>query len=193
MIVDITDNDELLRKLSEGNESAFASIFDQYHRLLYSLAYRYFKSTANAEDAVQYTFMRLWEQHATFDYSSGVRSLLFTILKNYILNELRHQKIVYEKEYEIVQNNNYSDSNFTDLLEDNDFKWHLHEVIQQLPPQQRQICLLKMDQGLTNQEIADKMQISIPTVKSHYTQALKYLRLRINKLFLWINLMFICI
>ena len=62
--------------------------FERYNRLLYALAYRYFKSGEEAEDAVQYTFMKLWEQRTNFSFESGIRSLLFTILKNYILNEL---------------------------------------------------------------------------------------------------------
>ena len=69
------------------------------------LAYRYLKSGPEAEDAVQHTFMRLWEQRETFDFSEGLRSLLFTILKNYILNELRHQRIVLEKHEELLQQN----------------------------------------------------------------------------------------
>ena len=88
---------QLYNGLSSGKAEAFASVFDRYHRLLYALAYRYLKSGPEAEDAVQHTFMRLWEQLETFDFSEGLRSLLFTILKNYILNELRHQRIVLEK------------------------------------------------------------------------------------------------
>lgn len=182
MITDLNTDERLLKKLEAGDETAFALVFDRYHRLLYALAYRYLKSVEDAEDAVQHTFMKLWEQHRTFDFSTGVRSLLFTILKNYILNELRHQKIVLEKQYEMAQAAEVVEPDFTDVLADKDFKKHLHDMIDELPGQKREVCLLKIEQGFSNEEVADKMQISVPTVKSHYTQAIKILRKGIGKL-----------
>lgn len=182
MIADLNMDERLLKRLGAGDENAFAQVFDQYHRLLYALAYRYLKSMEDAEDAVQYTFMKLWEQHRIFDFSTGVRSLLFTILKNYILNELRHQRIVLEKQYEMAQAGETVEPDFTEMLADNDLKKHLYDIIDCLPGQKREVCLLKIEQGLSNQEIADKMQISVPTVKSHYTQAIKILRSGIGKL-----------
>lgn len=177
-------DNQLYNSLSIGKEEAFASVFDRYHRLLYALAYRYLKSGAEAEDAVQYTFMRLWEQRETFDFSGGLRSLLFTILKNYILNELRHQRIVLEKHDELLQQAEEVEEDMMKVLEDADFRRHLRTAIGKLPPQKQKICLMKIEQGLSNQEIADKLHITIPTVKSHYTQAIKQLRSMIDKLIL---------
>ncbi len=173
MMVDF--DDQLYDSLRKGNEKAFASVFDRYHRLLYALAYRYLKSGPDAEDAVQYTFMRMWEKREIFDFSIGLRSLLFTILKNYILNELRHKNIVAEKHYEIAQEEAVED----DLLkkvENADIHRHLQTAISKLPEQKRKICLMKIEQGLSNQEIADKLHITVPTIKSHYTQAIKLLQ-----------------
>ena len=53
--------------------------------------------------------MKLWEQRTNFSFESGIRSLLFTILKNYILNELRHRSLVFEKLYEMAQQVNDDD------------------------------------------------------------------------------------
>lgn len=179
---DMKINDKLLRGLKDGNETAFAKVFDQYHQLLYSLAYRYLKSMDDAQDAVQHAFMKLWEQHESFDFSSGVKSLLVAIMKNYILNEIRHKKIVFEKHYQMAQKIiEFDDGDFTDILSDNDLKRELYNVINRLPNQKREVCMLKIEQGCSNKEIADKMQISIPTVKSHYTQAIKLLRLGLGK------------
>ena len=88
---------KLYAELRKGSEHAFVTVFERYNRLLYALAYRYFKSGEEAEDAVQYTFMKLWEQRSSFEFQSGIRSLLFTILKNYIMNELRHRQTTSSK------------------------------------------------------------------------------------------------
>jgi len=173
---------ELLMQLRDGNEKAFSVVFDTYHRYLYVLACRYLMSENGAEDAVQYTFMKLWEGRETFDYKTGIKNLLFTILKNYILNEIRHNNLVIQKNYELAQFNEEIEVGVLHDLEDTDFKTHLYKLIEQLPPQKREVCLLKIQQGLTNQEVAEAMNITIPTVKSHYTQVIKLLRLQMDKL-----------
>lgn len=173
---------ELLMKLKDGSEKAFSIVFDTYHRYLYVLACRYLMSDSFAEDAVQYTFMRLWEGRETFDYKTDIKNLLFTILKNYILNEIRHNNLVIKKNYELAQVTEEMDTDFLHELEDADFRSHLYKLINQLAPQKREVCLLKIQRGMSNQEVADAMNISVPTVKSHYTQVVKLLRSQLDKI-----------
>ena len=99
-----------------------------------------------------------------------------------MLNEIRHNNLAIQKNYELAQFNEEMEAGFLQNLEDADFKTHLYHLIDQLPPQKKEVCLLKIQQGLTNQEVAEMMNISIPTVKSHYTQVVKLLRLQIDKL-----------
>lgn len=175
---------ELLVQLRDGNEKAFSIVFETYHRYLYVLACRYLMSESYAEDAVQYTFMRLWEKRESFDYRKGIKNLLFTILKNYILNEIRHNNLAIQKNYELAQFSEEMENDVLQDLEDADFKSHLYRLIDQLTPQKREVCLLKIQQGMSNQEIADALNISVPTVKSHYTQVIKQLRAQIDKIVL---------
>lgn len=185
---------KLYDDLRRGKEYAFAAVFDRYNRLLYTIAYRFLKSEEEAEDAVQHLFMKLWEQRETFSFESGIRSLLFTILKNYILNELRHRSLVFEKLYEISQQmDEEGGEDFLVRFEQSELKKSLRVAIDKLPPQKQKICLLKIEYGLSNQEIADKMGITVPTVKSHYTQAIKALRSEIESLMIllpvvWLHL-----
>ena len=162
---------KLYDDLRRGKEYAFAAVFERYNRLLYTIAYRFLKSEEEAEDAIQYLFMKLWEQRTNFSFESGIRSLLFTILKNYILNELRHRSLVFEKLYEMAQQvNDEDEDDFLTQFENGELGKFLRVAIDKLPPQKQKICLLKIEYGLSNQEIADRMGITVPTVKSHYTQ-----------------------
>lgn len=182
---------KLYDDLRRGKEYAFATVFDRYNRLLYTLAYRFLKSEEEAEDAVQHLFMKLWEQRETFVFESGIRSLLFTMLKNYILNEWRHRSVVFEKYYELSQQMKEENEDFMARLESSELKKCLRIAIDKLPPQKQKICLLKIEYGLSNQEIADKIGISVPTVKSHYTQAIKMLRQEIGDLIIGIGIAWI--
>lgn len=175
---------QLCLELQQGKEKAFERLFNQYNRLLYTLAYRFLKSEMEAEDAVQYTFMKLWEERKKLDFQNGVRSLLYTIMKNYILNELRHKNLVYEKNYQLVQQTKETADEFLEEYEEQNMREQLILAINKLPPQKSMICMMKLKEGLTNQEIADQMHITIATVKSHYTQAVKMLRHELVAMFM---------
>ena len=167
---------QLCMELQEGKEEAFEKAFNQYNRLLYVVAYRFLKSREEAEDAVQYTFMKLWEERKRLDFRNGVRSLLYVIMKNYILNELRHRNLIYEKNYQIAQEAEETDDGFFGAYEERNLQEQLILAINKLPSQKSIICMMKLKKGLSNQEIADRMHITVATVKSHYTQAIKMLR-----------------
>lgn len=186
--IDLDTN--LLCRLQEGDTDAYAILFDTYHKLLYALAYRYLKNAEEAEDAVQYTLMKVWEKRDVLDYSKGVRSLLFTILKNYVLNELRHRKVVFDTHYRMAQKKKAPTCEFIEADEKDDFKEKLMKIVQQLPPQKRKICTYKVEQTMSNQEIADKMNIEVATVKSHYTVALKMLKKEVSKLMIFLVFFF---
>ena len=88
------------------------------------------------------------------------------MLKNHLLNEIRNNYTALEKNYELAQ----------EMTE------QLYRAIDSLPEQKKAVCLYKLKDSLSNQEIAEKMQISIPTVKTHYSQAIKLLREHFDKL-----------
>ena len=91
--------------------------------------------------------------------------------------------MVFEKLYEMAQQVNDEDED--DFLTQFEIGKFLRVAIDKLPPQKQKICLLKIEYGLSNQEIADRMGITVPTVKSHYTQAIKALRNEIESLIIW--------
>ena len=136
--------------------------------------------------------MKLWEQRTNFSFESGIRSLLFHILKNYILNELRHRRLVFETLSEMAQQvNDEDEDDFLTQFENGELGKFLRVAIDKLPPQKQKICLLKIEYGLSNQEIADRMGITVPTVKSHYTQAITAIRNEIESLITWFPVIWI--
>lgn len=175
-------NEGEMEALRRGDTKAFASVFDLYHSYVYALSFRYLRSRDDAEDVVQHTFMRFWELRETFSYGHNIKNLLFTIAKNHILNEIRHRTLVEEKHKEILSDSTDLEGELFDHIANVDFKKHLMKMIDQLPPQKRDVCLYKIMNNMNNQEVADLMGISVPTVKSHYTHAIKMLRISIEKI-----------
>ena len=89
------------------------------------------------------------------------------------------------------EENDEDEDDFLTQFENGELGKFLRVAIDKLPPQKQKICLLKIEYGLSNQEIADRMGITVPTVKSHYTQAIKALRNEIESLIIWFPVIWI--
>ena len=180
----VENDEELLRSLRSDSEEAFTCVYERYHRSLYVLAYQYLKDTAFAEDATQHVFMRLWESRALLMPGMNLRNYLYTMMKNHVLNVIRDNNTAIEKNYEIAQFAPEYEDELLAKIEEKDMMRRLYEEIDRLPEQKRLVCLYKLRGNLSNQEIAERMHISVPTVKTHYAQAIKALRIRFERLFL---------
>ena len=195
----IRSDEDLLTSLRQGSEDAFTVIYERYHKLLYVLAYKYLKSTYSSEDAVQQVFLKLWEARSLLMVNVNLRNYLYTMLKNHVLNEIRNNNSAVEKNYEIVQSAPEYEDELLIKIEEQDMMSHFYQAIDHLPEQKRQVCLYKLKGKIgkgfmvlvgvsdsDTKEIADKMNISVPTVKTHYAQAIKILRAHFERLFLFL-------
>lgn len=177
----LTD-EQLLSLLTESNEDAFTIIYERYHKLLYVVAFKYLKSSDFAQDAVQQIFLKLWEARTVLGISINLRNYLYTMLKNHLLNEIRNNYNAMEKNYELAQQPIEYENELLAQLEEKEMMEQLYQAIHNLPEQKKIVCLYKLRGNLSNMEIAEKMHISVPTVKTHYAQAIKMLRDHFDKL-----------
>jgi RNA polymerase sigma-70 factor (ECF subfamily) len=171
------ENDEyFLHLLRQGNKEAFARIYERYHKLLYALSYRYLKSPMAAEDAVQHVFVKLWEHRADIIVMVNLRNYLYSMAKNYILNYIRNEHNAMAHNYRIAQMTEVVEDNLFETIAQKELMNMFYQAVKLLPAQKKEICLLKMEGKFSNQEIAEKMQLSVNTIKTHYAQAMKLLR-----------------
>lgn len=178
----IIDDDKLFARISQGDEEAFTIVYNKYHKLIYVLAYRYLMSVEMAEDVVQHVFTRLWEYRSELCVSISLKNYLFTMTKNHVLNLIRNENSALIKNYEIVQAIPVYEDDLIEKLEEKEMMSLFYQAVELLPPQKREICLMKIKEELSNQEIADKLKLSINAVKTHYSEALKLLRLHLGKM-----------
>lgn len=176
-------NDEALFALIEkGDERAFTQAYDRYHKLLYVLAYRYLMNVNMAEDVVQHVFSRLWEFRTELRVGISLKNYLFTMTKNHVLNLIRNENSAITKNYEMAQSAPAYEDNLMEDLEKKELMSNFYKAVDMLPVQKREICLMKIREELTNQEIAERMKLSVNTVKTHYSEALKLLRVHLRKM-----------
>lgn len=177
---------DLIMALHSDSQDAFTHIYNMYVEILYTIAYKYLKDQDMAKDATQQIFLKLWELRHSISIEISIKNYLFTMTRNHILNEIRNNTSAMEKNYQIAQETSEFEEDITSRMEEDEVSKELYSCISSLPEQKRLVCLYKIRDGLSNQEIADKIGITIPTVKSHYTQAIKMLRNKMKHLFIFI-------
>lgn len=177
-----TEDEKLFALIEQGDEGAFTQAYERYHKLLYVLAYRYLMNAAMAEDVVQHVFTRLWEFRSELRVGISLKNYLFTMTKNHVLNLIRNENSAVTKNYEMAQSAPAYEDNLVENLEKKEMMSSFYKALDMLPSQKREICLMKVEEELTNQEIAERMNLSINTIKTHYSEALKLLRKHLSKM-----------
>lgn len=166
----------LLTQVAEGDEKAFRILFDRYWDNIYGVAFAFTKSTMIAEEMAQDIFLKIWLKRHLLNSIQKFDAYLYKVAKNHIYNELR-KKIKEEPFTDHIINyfREIGDSPEQQMI----FKESKHLVnlaIEKLPHQQQLIYRLSREQGMSQEDIADKLQISKNTVKSHMNKALQSIR-----------------
>ncbi|MDH5474566.1 MAG: RNA polymerase sigma-70 factor [Cyclobacteriaceae bacterium] len=176
----LSDDKKVILALKKGERWAFRSVFDQYHLKLYHFAVKMGLSHEDAEGIVQEVFITIWEKRSNIKEELHFKSFLYTITKRLTIKKIR--RLILENDFQTTSKNNLQNFNheteeyivFSDLME------QANTSIEKLPVERKQIFMLSKQHGLSNQEIAEKLNISIRTVENQLYRATKTLRDDIN-------------
>ena len=166
----------LVKALKEGNQLAFSIVYKTYAAQTFSLAFKYLLNKELAEDAVQNLFLKLWLKKEEIDETKPINRYLFTMLKNDLLNTLRDsKKNIYLLEDCLSMVLELEDNSQNENLKQEQMNI-IQQALEQLSPQRRKVFEMKVSGKYSNQEIADKLNLSINTIKFQYSQSLKQIR-----------------
>jgi len=171
---------DIIRQVVQGNEQAFARLYDMYAEKLYYFAIRFLLSKEDAENLTQEVFVKIWETRDRLDTNYSFNAYLFTIAKNTIFNI--HRKKLNELAYRDYLGNHvdfhhYKTENDVHLK---DLQNQIDKCIEVLPAQRKKVFELSRRDGLSHKEIAEQLNISEKTIETHIRLALKSLRLVLN-------------
>jgi RNA polymerase sigma-70 factor (ECF subfamily) len=169
----------LVRNLSNGDFSAFNTLYHTYSARLYRFAVGYLKSEDESEELVQEVFTIIWNKRTDLQEELSFKSFLFTISFNIIRKHFRTKK--YLAEYFARQIGEKDDHQTLQNINYNSLFEFISEVVDKLPDRRREIFIKSRFEGLNNKEIAEALNISQKTVENQITEALKYLRLKLNR------------
>ncbi|HZK97203.1 MAG TPA: RNA polymerase sigma-70 factor [Prolixibacteraceae bacterium] len=186
-------NSDLILLIQKDDRVAFYNIYERYSKRLYGFVLRYIKQKEDAEEIVQEVFVKVWESRNKIDANDSFESFLFTIAYNTTISILR--KRTNEKKYldhlKSLQQLTKS-PNLIDEIYFNELNARVQSLLNELTPRQKEIFHLSREEGLTHDEIAKKLDISVNTVKKHIANTLTFLKTHID-IRLTINMLYICL
>lgn len=173
------DENTMLELLSQGSEYAFTELFSRYRTKVYSVAFRFLRSQAAAEEVVQDVFLKCWLKRETLPDVKNLDAYLKVVTRNLVLNRFR--KLANEAAAQEELGRREVMVNDTDhRIQEHQYQEIIQAALGQLPPQQREVYRLAKEEGLSHEAIASRMHISAVTVKSHMARALQSIRRYLN-------------
>lgn len=170
----ILDTKTLISLLERKDNKAYQYLYERYYVSLKALANYYLRDNVQGEDLVQDVFVALWESRYKFRTENEIKYFLYRALKNGCVSLLRKQKLKAKYLHEALSAN-VEEDNFWEKVLEEDVYARLMSAIETLPPQCKLVMQLMLE-GLKGQEIAERLQISLATVKEYKGQGKKILQ-----------------
>jgi RNA polymerase sigma-70 factor (ECF subfamily) len=179
-----TLDSSLVQRLRAGDTAAFAEVYDSHSRVVYGLILRMVRDSAIAEDLLQEIFLKLWRSASSLDSrATSIEPWLIAITRNHVLDYLKSR---YNRTAMKSSPLDLNDLAGHLTLWQNDFIFVeraelLRVALDRLDDHQRQVLNLAYFEGLTQTEIAVRLNLPLGTVKSHVRIALRNLRKQLEK------------
>jgi len=169
---------ELLLKIAEGDQVAFSILFEQYRNQLFTYLLKITKSAETSEEIVLDVFLKIWHGKEAIVEIENIDAFLFKVAHNKAIDFLRSLKRnpqVQQEAWDQMQEPFSAEVADKQLL----FKGALEMVehaIHQLPSQRQKVFTMRHHHGLTNEDIAERLQLSRNTVRNHHALSVEFIR-----------------
>ncbi len=169
------DDRQLFEAIKMGDAVAYEKVFRASYRPMTAYAFRFLGTLPDAESIVQDVFLRLWQNRNNTIITSSLQHYLFKSVKNHCINYLEHERIKSKYQSAVIQNE-ANRSDYSEFFPEPDLLNQIENAIASLPPRRQEIFRLAREEGLKYREIAQKLDLSVKTVETQMTMALKQLR-----------------
>ena len=185
---------KLLVRLRTGDESAWKQVFDEHWASMCYLAMQYLSDEYQARTAAQDVMSHLWEIRDSLDVNRSLRSYLLQATRYRCLNilsSLPERKMAEALDIDRIMYTEMTDSHHPlNLLMEKELEGRIESAVRDLPPQARNVFRKSRYEGLTYEQIARQLGISVNTVRYHMKVAMNLLKENLGK-FMWIFFIFL--
>ena len=172
--------DSTLIAFIQGDERAFHHYYVTYYDALCLFATRIIKDEEICRDIAQNVFINLWKARGTIESELHLKMYLYQSMRHRCMNYLKSLQLEekYRYEYRLLE----SEEDYRNMVVEEEVHRLVMEEINLLPEEQRRVILLHLE-GKRNIEIAEAMEISVNTVKTHKARARQQLKVKLKDLF----------
>jgi RNA polymerase sigma-70 factor, ECF subfamily len=182
------DDAEILRRCRAGDERAYRELVDRYRRQVYSMALRMLRREEDAEDVAQETFIRVFRALDRYDPARSFTAWMFTIAARLSIDVLRRRKqtpiSLFQRDAETQEERTIEvvDPGLgpEELTSRGEEERNAQELIDSLPHHYRIVVMLRHQQDLSYQEIAEALRLPLGTVKARIHRARALLKGRLE-------------
>lgn len=162
--------------LSDDNPAAFETLFLHYYPKVKLFLIGFLKDEESAQDIVQDVFLKLWQRRKELDSLTNFNAFLFRCAKNEMLNYLRKQYIgTLYIEKEIQKEARYNNDPESEYVA-TELSSLVKSMVEKMPSQRKIIFRMSREEGLSSDEIAQRLNINKRTVENHLSLALRTIR-----------------
>jgi len=172
---------ELVVRLIEGDEAAFRAIYDQLHARVFRLLTTLVKEREQAEELLQEAFVSLWLNRKKLDAAQPLYPYVYLTARRLAIDHFRRKMTEAEAKQQLLRQADGRSYETEEVVHAADLHRFTAEAIKTLPKQQQTVFILSRQEGLSYDEIAERLQISRNTVKNHLVSALKTLKVHFVK------------
>ena len=176
---------DIIAGINEKNNRVFKTFFEKNFSSIVMFADKYLDDMEVAADIAQECFIRLWHGDQTFESEDKVKGFLYTTARNLALNELKHDAIVARY---VQKGMLESEEYLRDNVIEEEVYAIIYKAIDELAPQSRKVILLSLPE-LSNGEIAEKLGISVNSVRTLKQNAYKKLKGLLKEYFYFLFLL----
>lgn len=169
----------ILQKIAlHDDQKAFSIFFDFYHPKLIKFAHLYVSNYVQVEEIVSEVLIKLLKKRKTLHEIEKFEGYLFTMIKNQSLNYIKQNK----KNLNHLSSENIEDFFSAERIDpyekylESELRDLLNKTIELLPPKRQMVFKLIKDEGMSQKEVAELMDISARTVEVHLKLAVKDVR-----------------
>jgi RNA polymerase sigma-70 factor (ECF subfamily) len=175
----------LIARLNNGDENAFVKLFDTYSPILVSFMLKLNIGSDDINDAVQQTFLKIWENREKLKSDIPLKNYIITIAKNDLYNKIQRDMLA-KKHNDLLGNYHQQvpDHPYSDLPK------ILNEILDTLPEKRAKVFKMSRIEGYSNKEIAQELGISKSTVENHINNSSAVVKKLLKGLGFWTTSLF---
>ena len=171
----------LVEGIVQGDLKAYESLYQLFSKKIYATARKMRLQHEDAEEVVQEVFMRIWQNRANLDPQLSINAYILAIVKSLVIKKFRDEAyLMAYKKYNLLHLESTSPKPESGVIF-NDLYSHSMDIIDQLPPGQRQIFSLRYFEFLPVDEISKKLKLSKRTVENQLYRASKVVRKKMEE------------